>query len=123
MGETALAADVDLLVAQGSEGGGHTGSVGTLPLLQIVLELTDRPVLAAGGIATGRGLGSVLAAGASGAWVGTPFLLAKRHATAACRDRIARERRDETLYTSAMTAYRTRPGRPSSVAVPPQSVQ
>ena len=46
--ETALAAGVDVLVAQGTEGGGHTGSVGTLPLLQIVLELTDRPVLARG---------------------------------------------------------------------------
>ena len=55
----------------------HTGSVGTLPLLQLVLELTERPVLAAGGIATGRGLAAVLAAGAVGAWIGTPFLLAE----------------------------------------------
>ncbi len=73
----ALDAGADILVAQGTEAGGHTGSVGTLPLLQIVLDLTDKPVLAAGGIATGRGVGAVLAAGAAGAWIGTPFLVAR----------------------------------------------
>ena len=99
--ETALAAGVDVLVAQGTEGGGHTGSVGTLPLLQIVLELTDRPVLAAGGIATGRGLAAVLAAGASGAWVGTPFLLAEEARNSPrARDRIAKSDETQTLYTS-----------------------
>src|SRR5690348_7170270 len=72
--QTALDAGADILVAQGTEAGGHTGSsVGTLPLLQIVLDMTDKPVIAAGGIATGRGLAAVLAAGAAGAWIGTPF--------------------------------------------------
>jgi nitronate monooxygenase len=53
----ALEAGVDILTAQGTEAGGHTGSaVGTLPLLQILLDMTDKPVLAAGGIATGRGV-------------------------------------------------------------------
>ncbi|HEY5426558.1 MAG TPA: nitronate monooxygenase, partial [Candidatus Tumulicola sp.] len=75
--QTAIDAGVDVIVAQGTEAGGHTGSVATLPLLQIVLEMTDRPVVAAGGIATGRGFAAVLAAGAAGAWVGTPFLLAR----------------------------------------------
>jgi nitronate monooxygenase len=72
----ALAAGVDALVAQGTEAGGHTGAVGTLPLLQLVLEIgdaADLPVLAAGGIATGRGIAGVLAMGAAGAWVGTRF--------------------------------------------------
>lgn len=73
--EQALALGPDLVIARGSEGGGHGRSeVATLPLLQEVLELAgDVPVLAAGGIATGRGLAAVLAAGAAGAWVGTPF--------------------------------------------------
>jgi nitronate monooxygenase len=75
--QAALDAGCDLIVAQGTEAGGHTGGVGTLPLLQIVLELAGTtPVVAAGGIATGRGLAAVLAAGAAGAWIGTPFLAA-----------------------------------------------
>lgn len=99
--EIALAADVDLLVAQGTEAGGHTGRVGTLPLLQIVLELTDKPVVAAGGIATGRGLAAVLAAGAAGAWIGTPFLLAEEALNSPrARSRIVAADETSTLYTS-----------------------
>ena len=99
--EVAIDAGVDILVAQGTEGGGHTGAVGTLPLLQIVLELTDLPVVAAGGIASGRGLAAVLAAGAVGAWAGTPFLLAEEaRNSSAARDRIARSDETQTLYTS-----------------------
>ena len=99
--EVAIAAGVDIVVAQGTEGGGHTGAVGTLPLLQIVLELTDLPVVAAGGIASGRGLAAVLAAGAVGAWVGTPFLLAEEARNSpAARERIVRGDETETLYTS-----------------------
>lgn len=63
---------VDLLVARGSEGGGHgDATIGTLPLLDAVLDVARVPVLAAGGIASGRSLAAVLAAGASGAWLGT----------------------------------------------------
>ncbi|HTA89156.1 MAG TPA: nitronate monooxygenase [Polyangiaceae bacterium] len=88
---SALAAQLagaTLLVAQGTEAGGHTGGVGTLPLLQIVLDVATVPVVAAGGIATGRGLAAVLAAGAEGAWLGTPFLVAEE----ARNDSNARER-------------------------------
>jgi nitronate monooxygenase len=99
--EVALKAEVDVLVAQGTEAGGHTGSVGTLPLLQIVLELTDRPVVAAGGIASGRGLAAVVAAGAAGAWIGTPFLLAEEALNSSrARVRIVEADETETLYTS-----------------------
>jgi len=73
--ERAIAAGVDVLVAQGTEAGGHTGSVSTLTMLQIALTSTVLPVLVAGGIATPQALAAVLAAGAAGAWVGTPFLL------------------------------------------------
>ena len=72
----AVRAGVDALVAQGREAGGHTGLVGTLPLLQLVLEIGDEaglPVLAAGGLATGRGIAGVLAMGAAGAFLGTRF--------------------------------------------------
>ncbi|MDT5046537.1 MAG: nitronate monooxygenase [Mycobacterium sp.] len=65
-------AGIDLLVSRGSEGGGHgEATIGTLPLLDAVLEVVSVPVLAAGGIASGRSLAAVLAAGASGAWLGT----------------------------------------------------
>src|ERR1700751_5960849 len=68
----AVDAGVDILVARGSEGGGH-GEVklGTLPLLDTVLDAVTVPVLAGGGIASPRSLAALLAAGASGAWVGT----------------------------------------------------
>ncbi|MFS0897650.1 NAD(P)H-dependent flavin oxidoreductase [Mycolicibacterium litorale] len=70
----AVAAGVDVLVARGAEGGGHgEPRIGTLPLLTEVLDRVDVPVLAAGGIASARGLAAVLAAGASGAWLGTVF--------------------------------------------------
>jgi nitronate monooxygenase len=97
----ALEAGVDILTAQGTEAGGHTGSaVGTLPLLQILLDMTDKPVLAAGGIATGRGVAAVLAAGAAGAWIGTPFLLAQEaRNTKEARERIAASDETQTIYT------------------------
>lgn len=99
--QVALDAGADIIVAQGTEAGGHTGSaVGTLPLLQIILEMTDKPVVAAGGIATGRGLAAVIAAGAAGAWIGTPFLLAEEaRNTVAARERIAASDETQTIYT------------------------
>ncbi|MFX4273047.1 NAD(P)H-dependent flavin oxidoreductase [Propionibacteriaceae bacterium Y1685] len=70
----AVDAGVDAIVARGGEGGGHgVDQVATLPLLQSVLEVVDVPVIAAGGIATARGLAAVLATGATGAWIGTAF--------------------------------------------------
>ena len=66
---------IDLLVAQGHEGGGHTGRIGTLALLpQAIDAAAPVPVLAAGGIGDGRGLAAVLAMGCVGVWVGTRFL-------------------------------------------------
>ncbi len=99
--QIALNAGVDILTAQGTEAGGHTGSaVSTLPLLQIVLDMTDKPVIAAGGIATGRGLAAVLAAGAAGAWIGTPFLLAQEARNSGqSRERIASSDETQTIYT------------------------
>jgi nitronate monooxygenase len=68
----AVDAGIDILVARGAEGGGHGDvKLGTLPLLDSVLDAVTVPVLAGGGIASARSLAAVLAAGASGAWVGT----------------------------------------------------
>ena len=72
----AVDAGCDLVVAQGTEAGGHTGQVATMPLVpQIVDAVGDQvPVVAAGGIVDGRGLAAALALGADGVWVGTRFI-------------------------------------------------
>ena len=74
----AAAAGADVVVAQGWEAGGHVwGTVSTLALVPRVVDaVAPVPVVAAGGIADGRGLAAVLALGAAGAWVGTRFLAA-----------------------------------------------
>jgi NAD(P)H-dependent flavin oxidoreductase YrpB (nitropropane dioxygenase family) len=65
----------DVIVAQGGEGGGHVGAMSTLALVPQVVDVVNGvPVLAAGGIADGRGLAAVLMLGAQGALIGTRFL-------------------------------------------------
>jgi NAD(P)H-dependent flavin oxidoreductase YrpB (nitropropane dioxygenase family)/AcrR family transcriptional regulator len=71
----ATEAGCDFIVVQGAEAGGHVrGQVSLLPLLESVLGAVDVPVVAAGGIATARGVAAVLAAGAAGARLGTRFV-------------------------------------------------
>jgi nitronate monooxygenase len=65
----------DMVTIQGSEGGGHTGSVPSSILLPQILKAVSVPVICAGGFSCGRGLASVLAAGADGMAMGTRFLL------------------------------------------------
>jgi len=89
-------AGIDVVVARGAEGGGHGDPrIGTLPLLEGVLDAVTVPVLAAGGISTPRGLAAVLAAGASGAWVGTAF--------AACPESLAADPDRSALVDAAET--------------------
>lgn len=72
---TRMAAEgVDIIIAQGHDAGGHTGRVGTMALVPQVVDAVDVPVLAAGGIADGRGLVAALALGACGVWMGTRFI-------------------------------------------------
>ncbi|WP_138997373.1 NAD(P)H-dependent flavin oxidoreductase [Rhodococcus zopfii] len=104
------AAGVDAVVAQGHEAGGHTGRVGTLPLLQEVLESTSLPVLAAGGIASGRGLAAVLAAGAEGAFVGTALLASPETVGPAyARDKLIAAGSADTVYTDVFDKARHQP--------------
>lgn len=99
----AARAGVDLLVARGAEAGGHgRDAAGTLTLLQAVLDAVDIPVVAAGGVATGRGLAAVLAAGAAGAWVGTALLASAESAfTDTAKERVLRAQETDTVYTRA----------------------
>jgi nitronate monooxygenase len=75
----AVAAGVDVIVAQGWEAGGHVwGTVATLPLVPAVVDaVAPVPVIAAGGIGDARGVAAVLALGTQAAWLGTRFLLAE----------------------------------------------
>jgi nitronate monooxygenase len=85
----ATRAGADALVVQGVEAGGHRathdpegrGDVGLLALLQLVGAVTDLPLVATGGIASGRGVAAVLAAGAAAAQLGTAFMLTPEAAT------------------------------------------
>jgi nitronate monooxygenase len=96
--DAALAAGVDVIVARGAEGGGHgRNELATLPLLQLVLERTDLPVYAAGGLLNHRGLAAVLAAGAAGAWVGTAFL--------GCVEAAGSPAAKEALFAAEHTGY------------------
>jgi NAD(P)H-dependent flavin oxidoreductase YrpB (nitropropane dioxygenase family) len=82
-----VAAGVDLIVAQGTEAGGHCGEVTTLVLIPEVLDAlaavgSDIPVLAAGGIVTGRQMAAAVAMGADGAWTGSVWLTTEEAETA-----------------------------------------
>lgn len=92
---------VDIVVAQGWEAGGHVrGMVATVPLVPTVVDaVRPTPVVAAGGIADGRGLAAVLALGAAGAWIGTRFL-ASHEAVIHRRyqELLLRARETDTIY-------------------------
>jgi NAD(P)H-dependent flavin oxidoreductase YrpB (nitropropane dioxygenase family) len=71
----AAEAGADIIIAQGTEGGGHVGWMASMPLLPMVVDaVAPIPVLAAGGFADGRGLAAALALGAEGILLGTRFL-------------------------------------------------
>lgn len=101
--DRALEADIDVLVCRGGEGGGHgRNDVATLPLLQQTLASTDKPVIAAGGVADSRGVAAVLAAGAQAAWIGTRFAASTESLS---HDRVKRAIAgaglDDTIFTRA----------------------
>ena len=100
--ELALDAGTDILLAQGNEAGGHTGEMNLLPFL---VDLVDRypnvPVLAAGGITSGRALAGVLAAGAEGASLGTALLATPEavEVPEAFKEQVLRSEGQDTAYT------------------------
>lgn len=102
----AVEAGCDIVVAQGTEAGGHTGQVATMALVpQVVDAVGDRvPVVAAGGIFDGRGLAAALSLGADGVWVGTRFIATpEAQAVPGYKDRILASREDGTVITRAYT--------------------
>ncbi|MEM1036150.1 MAG: nitronate monooxygenase [Pseudomonadota bacterium] len=82
-------AGCDAVILQGGEGGGHTGLVGTMPLVAQAVEAVNIPVVAAGGIYDGRGLAAALTLGAVGVWMGTRFIAStEAHAAQSYKDTV-----------------------------------
>jgi nitronate monooxygenase len=102
----AEASGVDAVVAQGWEAGAHlVGTVSTLTLVPAVADAVNVPVIAAGGIADGRGLAAVLALGADGAWVGTRFVLAEEASVHPLyRERLLAAAETDTYYSELFDA-------------------
>ena len=102
----AVEAGCDIVVAQGTEAGGHTGQVATFSLVpQIVDAVGDRvPVVAAGGISDGRHLAAALTLGADGIWVGTRFIATpEAHTVPGYKDALLRTHEDGTTITRGYT--------------------
>src|SRR6201995_3377661 len=99
------AAGVDLIVAQGTEAGGHTGEVATMVLVpEVVDAVTPTPVIAAGGIARGRQVAAALALGAEGVWCGSVWLTTEEAETLpVVKDKFLAASSSDTLRSRSMT--------------------
>src|SRR6202012_3305826 len=111
------AAGVDLIVAQGTEAGGHTGEVATMVLVpEVVDAVSPTPVLAAGGIARGRQVAAALALGAEGVWCGSVWLTTEEAEThPGGKEKFLGASSGDTRRPRARTG---KPGRPPKSAGP-----
>jgi enoyl-[acyl-carrier protein] reductase II len=97
-------AGADIVAAQGTEAGGHTGEIGGMALVPQVVDAVNVPVIAAGGLADGRGLVAALALGAQGAIFGTRFIASpEAQAAQGYREAIVRANDDDTIRTRCYT--------------------
>jgi NAD(P)H-dependent flavin oxidoreductase YrpB (nitropropane dioxygenase family) len=131
-----VAAGVDLIVAQGGEAGGHTGEISTMVLVpEVVDAVAPIPVLAAGGIATGRQMAAAMALGASGVWCGSVWLTTEEAETtpavkakmlaATSRDTVrsrSRTGKPARQLVSAWTREWEGPGSPGALPMPLQMI-
>jgi enoyl-[acyl-carrier protein] reductase II len=102
----AVDAGCDFVIAQGTEAGGHTGTVATMPLVpQIVDAVGERaPVVAAGGIFDGRGLAAALSLGADGVWLGTRFIATpEARSVRGYKEALLRSHEDDTVISRGFT--------------------
>jgi NAD(P)H-dependent flavin oxidoreductase YrpB (nitropropane dioxygenase family) len=100
-----IEAGVDVLIAQGTEAGGHTGTIATMVLTPEIVDLAGgRPVLAAGGIASGRQMAAALALGAAGVWCGSVWLSSEEDvANTALKNKFLQATSSDTLRSPTRT--------------------
>jgi enoyl-[acyl-carrier protein] reductase II len=100
----AAEAGCDVIIAQGTEGGGHTGSVASVALWPQCVDAVDIPVIAAGGLFDGRGLAAALAFGCAGVWMGTRFIASlEAHAGQPYKDAIVGMSESDTVISKVFT--------------------
>jgi NAD(P)H-dependent flavin oxidoreductase YrpB (nitropropane dioxygenase family) len=133
-----VASGVDIVVAQGYEAGGHTGEIGSMVLVPEIVDAVGAavPVLAAGGIGSGRQIAAALALGAAGVWMGSAWLLTREYevATAALRTALINATSSDTvrsriysgkparLLKNRWTQAWSEPGAPDPLPMPLQNV-
>jgi nitronate monooxygenase len=107
----AAEAGADVIIAQGGEAGGHAGAIGTFALLPAIVDaVAPIPVVAAGGIADGRGLAAALLLGAQGAWMGTRFVTSHEWGGAAWEQQaVLAATSDDTVQTRVYDLIGERP--------------
>ncbi|MBP1685959.1 MAG: 2-nitropropane dioxygenase [Deltaproteobacteria bacterium] len=105
-----LEAGVDVIVAQGIDAGGHTGPIGTFSIVsQVAAMAGDRPVIAAGGITTGRHLAGAITLGASGVWCGTLWLTTRESdREMVIKEKLLAATQEDTSYSACISGFTMR---------------
>lgn len=135
-GEKHREGGTDIVIAQGCEAGGHTGEIGSMVLIpEMVDAVGEMPVLAAGGIASGRQMAAAMVLGAAGVWTGSVWLACEEaETTPAMREKLLAARPGDTVRSRAMTGKPARqlrsgwtdvweqPGAPEPLPMPLQGI-
>ena len=107
-----LAAGTDVIIAQGYDAAGHTGNIGTFSIVPQVVDAargTGVPVIAAGGVTTGRHLAAALALGADGVWTGSLWLASRESdVNLPLKERLIEAETDDTVYSNCISGYTMR---------------
>jgi NAD(P)H-dependent flavin oxidoreductase YrpB (nitropropane dioxygenase family) len=107
-----IAAGTDVIIAQGYDAAGHTGNIGTFSIVPQVVDAargTGVPVIAAGGVTTGRHLAAALALGADGVWTGSLWLASRESdVNLPLKERLLEAETDDTMYSDCISGYTMR---------------